>query len=122
VQVVNGIYLRGVNIMNPIRKHDAGQASQRVFPPAARRPLNLAHMRSAHASSAGTFLRTRSFVTDELGARLIRAGVLIVFRGQETTRRAVNVLERHAAAHAKAKADGCPTHEPPPVAAERRAA
>jgi hypothetical protein len=106
--------------LNPTRTQTERQHPQRIFPPPARRPL-VSHMRHAHASSAGTFTHTRTFVVDdEQGARLIREGRLMVWRGVETTPRAVAALTRHSATHAQARAEGKPTCEP--VTAERRAA
>lgn len=96
--------------------------TQRQFPPQAYRPL-VAHIRHAHASAGGTFIQQRSFVTDPQGARLVAEGRLIVWRGTETTPRALAALKQHADVFAQARQAGQPTApEPLPVMAERQAA
>lgn len=66
------------------------------FPQAARRPL-VEHLRSAHATDGAIFFNRRTFTSDEQGAKLLASGRLIIWRGVETTPRAVNALTRHAA-------------------------
>jgi hypothetical protein len=103
--------------MHSIANHTA---TQKQFSQTAR-PL-VEHLRHAHASAAGTFSRTRSFTIDPQGARLVAEGKLVVWRGAETTPRALVALKQHAETYSTAKQAGQPTLEPSPFMADRRVA
>lgn len=99
--------------LNP--KHKENQLV-RQFPERARRPGQLHVIRSAHVRGGRTYRQARAIEADDQGAT-----VITLSGGITTTRAALNVLSRHAETHARAKAEGKPTHEPPP-AVERKAA